>query len=360
MKPRLISTLFVFVTSVSLLLADARIKFTTSSHDFGTIQEKDGDVTTRFEFTNTGDSPLLITRATATCGCTSPEYPKKPLRPGEKGEIVVTYHAKGRPGPFDKSIYVYSNDAKNEKVLLTITGNVVSATGVRETFTEELGGGLRVKTLSLNFFDVYPGRNNRTRTLAVYNEGDTPMTLTYRNVPKHIHIDCDPEVIEPKQQGRVLVTFETEKVKDWGTRTDVIDIYVRGQETRMKNNHITLLADIWEDFSKLSKEQRQNAPEIEVSNTILDFERGNNTRTRELTVRNTGKETLQIRKVQHDDAEAFKTTIEKTSLKPGEATKMRVTFDPSKTKKRSINQHLTIISNDPSNSRVIVNIQAGK
>jgi hypothetical protein len=128
----------------------------------------------------------------------------------------------------------------------------------------------------------------------------------------------------------------------------------------MKNNHITLLADIWEDFSKLSKEQRQNAPEIEVSNTILDFERGNNTRTRELTVRNTGKETLQIRKVQHDDAEAFKTTIEKTSLKPGEATKMRVTFDPSKTKKRSINQHLTIISNDPSNSRVIVNIQAGK
>ena len=90
MKTRLISTLFVFFTSVSLLLADAKIKFTTNTHDFGTIQEKDGDVTTRFEFTNTGDSPLLITRATATCGCTSPEYPKKPLRPGEKGEIVVT------------------------------------------------------------------------------------------------------------------------------------------------------------------------------------------------------------------------------------------------------------------------------
>ena len=211
MKTRLISTLFVFFTSVSLLLADAKIKFTTNTHDFGTIQEKDGDVTAKFEFTNTGDSPLLITRATATCGCTTPEHPKKPLRPGEKGEIVVTYHAKGRPGPFDKSIYVYSNDAKNEKVLLTITGNVVSATGVRETFTEELGGGLRVKTLSLNFFDVYPGRNNRTRTLAVYNEGDTPMTLTYRNVPNHIHIDCDPEVIEPKQQGRVLVTFVINK-----------------------------------------------------------------------------------------------------------------------------------------------------
>jgi len=360
LKPRFLTLLFLFFTSVTVLLADAKIKFATKTHDFGTIQEKDGDVTAKFEFTNVGDTPLLITRATATCGCTTPVHPKKPLRPGEKGEIVVTYHAKGRPGPFDKSIYVFSNDAKNEKVLLTITGNVVSATGIRETFTEELGGGLRIKTNSLNFFDVYPGRNNRTRTLAVYNEGDSPMTLTYRNVPKHVHIECDPEVIEPKQQGRVLITFETEKANDWGTHTDVIDIFVKGQETQMKNNHITLLADIWEDFSKLSKEQRQNAPEIEVSNTIIDFEKGNKTRTKELTIRNTGKEKLQLRKVQNDDPEAFQTSIDKTSLNPGETTKVRITFNPAKTKKRNINQHLTIISNDPSNSRVIVNIQAGK
>lgn len=359
MKLRILTLLLVF-SSAATLLADAKISFATKTHDFGTIQEKDGDVTAKFVFTNQGDTPLLITRTTATCGCTTPEHPKKPLRPGEQGEIVVTYHAKGRPGPFDKSIYVFSNDAKNEKVLLTITGNVVSATGVRETFTEELGGGLRVKTNTLNFFDVYPGRNNRTRTLAVYNEGNTPMTLTYRNVPKHIHIDCDPEVIDPKQQGRVLVTFETEKADDWGTHTDVIDIYVKGQETRMKNNRITLLADIWEDFSKLTREQRQQAPEIEVSNTILDFERGNNARTREFTIRNTGREKLMIRKIQNDDAEAFDTTIDKTALAPGQTAKVRVTFRPDKTRKRTINQHITVISNDPNNSRVIVNIQAGK
>jgi len=79
-----------------------------------------------------------------------------------------------------------------------------------------------------------------------------------------------------------------------------------------------------------------------------------------LTIRNTGKEKLQLRKVQNDDPEAFQTSIDKTSLNPGETTKVRITFNPAKTKKRNINQHLTIISNDPSNSRVIVNIQAGK
>lgn len=346
--------------SVSLLLADAKIKFAKDTYDFGTIQEKDGDVTTTFQFTNEGDTPLLITRATSTCGCTSPEYPKKPLRPGEKGEISVTYHAKGRPGTFDKSIYVYSNDPKQEKILLTITGNVISSTGVRETFTEELGAGLRLKTTSLNFFDVYPGRQNRTRTLAVYNEGSTPIKLTFRNVPQHIYVESEPELIQPKTEGRVLVTYLTEKSKDWGPRNDMFDIYVKGQETRMKNNHIVIMADIWEDFSNLTKEQRQKAPEIEVSNTVLDFERGPKVRTRTLTISNVGRERLVIRKVTCSDVDGVTTSIDKTTIKPGEVAKVQVTYDPSKSKNRNLNNHLTIISNDPSNSRVIVNLQGGK
>ena len=346
--------------SVSAVLADAKIAFPKETHDFGTIQEKDGDVTVSFEFTNTGDTPLLITRATATCGCTTPDYTKKPLRPGEKGEIKVTYHAKGRPGPFDKSIYVYSNDPKNEKVLLTITGNVISSTGVRETYTEELGAGLRLKTTTLNFFDVYPGRANRTRTLAVYNEGTSPIKLSFRNVPKHLYIECDPEVIQPKSEGRIQVTFLTDKVKDWGTRNDLFDIFVKGMETRMKNNHIMTMADIWEDFSDLTKEQRLQAPEIEVSNTIVDFGKGGKARSESITIRNTGHQTLKIRKVQNEDEETFATSLDKDTLKPGETATLRITYDPAKTSRRNITQHLTIISNDPSNSRVIVNLQGGK
>ena len=360
MKLRIFNLFLFLLASVSIMLADAKIEFARKTHDFGTIQEKDGDVTATFEFTNAGDTPLLITRATSTCGCTTPEYPKKPLRPGEKGEISVTYHAKGRPGTFDKSVYVYSNDSKNEKMLLTITGNVISSTGVRETFTEELGGGLRLKTKTLNFFDVYPGRANRTRTLAVYNEGTTPMKLTFRNVPNHVYIECEPEMVEPKQEGRVMITFITDRVKDWGPRTDMLDIYVKGQETRMKDNHLLLMADIWEDFSDLSKEQRKKAPEIEVSNTLLDFERGSKARTQSVTIRNTGHEKLQIRKVVNDEPEALSTSLDKTSIKPGETARLQVTYDPAKTTKRNLNQHLTIICNDPSNSRVIINLQGGK
>jgi len=361
MKFRILSILFTFFASASILLADAKIAFTKTTHDFGTIQEKDGDVTVKFEFSNEGDTPLLITRAHASCGCTTPEYSKKPLRPGEKGEIVVTYHAKGRPGAFDKSIYVYSNDAKKEKVLLTITGNVISATGVRESYSEELGGGLRLKSKAINFFDVYPTRANRTRSLSVYNEGATPMRLSFRNVPKHVHIECEPEVVEPKSEGIVRLTYLADKVHDWGSRNDLIDVYVKGQETRMNDNHLLIMADIWEDFSGLTKEQRQKAPVIEVSSTIIDFEKGSRQPvTRELTIRNTGKEKLTIRKIQNDEDEVFITSLSSSTIKPGDSAKLRITFDPAKTNLHSISQHLTIISNDPSNSRVIVNLQASK
>ena len=103
-------TLFLFRSPV---LADAGITFNKKSHDFGTINELDGDVTCEFEVTNTGNSPLLLLRAVSSCGCTVPEFQKEPIRPGQKGIIRVTYHAKGRPGPFTKSVRIYDNSKPN-------------------------------------------------------------------------------------------------------------------------------------------------------------------------------------------------------------------------------------------------------
>lgn len=357
---RFTTLLLILLASVSALLAESKAKFEVLTHDFGTIKESDGDVTYSFKFVNEGDSPLLIARAQASCGCTSPEYPKKPLRPGESGEIKVTYHAKGRPGPFDKSVYVYTNAKSQERLMLTITGNVISTTGPIDTYTEQLGGGLRVKTTSLNFFDVYPTRAHRTRALMCYNESDEPIRITFRNVPKHVHVECDPEVIAPKSEGKVLVTFLTDKVKDWGPRKDLFDIFVKGKETKMKGNHIALMSDIWEDFSDMSKKDRDNAAEVDVSSTLVNFGKGGETRTQDITIRNTGKDKLVIRKIYNEKSDAFRTELTETVLKPGQISTLTITFDPAKCEQKSVSHNITIITNDPSNSRVIVSLQAAK
>lgn len=355
---RLSFLLLCCMTLAAQAWADSKIKFEVMTHDFGTIQETDGDAKCVFKFTNEGDTPLLITRAQASCGCTSPEYPKKPVRPGESGEIKVTYHAKGRPGPFDKSVYVYSNDKSTERVMLTITGNVVNSGDKIQTYTEELGGGIRVKTTTLNFFDVYPGRPNRTRALMVYNESEQPVVLTFRNAPKHVDIVCDPEVIQPKQEGRINVTFVTDRVKDWGPRKDLFDIFVKGKETKMKNNHISVMADIWEDFSHLEAPDMEVAPEIELDQVNLAFSKEK--RTQEITIRNTGKQKLVIRKIMNDKEKACQIKLDDTVIKPGATTKMHITYNATQADGKSSNHHITVISNDPRNSRVLVNLQAAK
>ena len=102
----------------------AEATFDTKSHDFGTIQEAKGPVSCDFEFTNTGDKPLLIIDAAASCGCTRPEYPSKPIKPGKKGKIKVTFSPIGRPGAFKKSVKIKTN-GRERTTTLRIEGTVI-------------------------------------------------------------------------------------------------------------------------------------------------------------------------------------------------------------------------------------------
>lgn len=102
----------------------AKIEFNEYSYDFGIVQEKNGLVSHEFEFTNVGDGNLIIIEATATCGCTRPEYPKNPIAPGKKGKIKVTYNPIGRQGAIDRVVTVKTNGSP-KKVRLKLKGNVV-------------------------------------------------------------------------------------------------------------------------------------------------------------------------------------------------------------------------------------------
>lgn len=102
----------------------AEATFEVKSHDFGTIKEANGPVSCTFEFTNTGNKPLLIIDATASCGCTRPEYPTKPIKPGKKGKIKVTYSPIGRPGAFKKTVKIKTN-GKERTTTLRIEGTVI-------------------------------------------------------------------------------------------------------------------------------------------------------------------------------------------------------------------------------------------
>lgn len=106
----------------------AEIKFDKLTHNFGKFSEKTPVVNCVFTFTNIGETPLVINQAVASCGCTVPQYTKTPIKPGEKGELKVTYNGTGKfPGHFKKSITVRTNGAI-EMTRLYIEGDMEEAT----------------------------------------------------------------------------------------------------------------------------------------------------------------------------------------------------------------------------------------
>lgn len=101
----------------------AEISFTTREHNFGDVKVGK-TVTHPFEFTNTGNAPLVLADVRVTCGCTVINWPRQPIMPGEKGTIVVQFNSADRMGPQNKIVTVLSN-AKNEIERLLIRANVV-------------------------------------------------------------------------------------------------------------------------------------------------------------------------------------------------------------------------------------------
>ncbi|HAW51444.1 MAG TPA: hypothetical protein DCX54_03805 [Flavobacteriales bacterium] len=97
------------------------ITFETEVIDYGNI-EKGADGVREFKFTNTGKSPLIISNARGSCGCTVPTWPKEPIKPGESNVIKVKYDT-NRPGPINKSVTITSN-AKTATKVLRIKGNI--------------------------------------------------------------------------------------------------------------------------------------------------------------------------------------------------------------------------------------------
>lgn len=133
---QLLTLIFLFGISTQLVaqkpvvkqpLSNAEITFQEKSFDFGDIQQGN-QVSHKFVFQNTGSEPLMVLQVQTTCGCTAPEWPKKPIPPGDSSEIVVNFNTTKKVGRQNKIITVYTNGKKAEEKL-KIVANVLVPIG---------------------------------------------------------------------------------------------------------------------------------------------------------------------------------------------------------------------------------------
>lgn len=118
-----ITFMLVAIFTTAFAQSGARISFDKTTWNFGTFPESKVQ-TCVFTFKNTGNAPLVINQAVASCGCTVATYTKKPVAPGETGELKVSYNGKGKfEGHFKKSITVRTNGTP-ELVRLYVEGDM--------------------------------------------------------------------------------------------------------------------------------------------------------------------------------------------------------------------------------------------
>ena len=104
-------------------ILSAAFNWEKTTHEFGQIPQGT-PVEAVFEFTNTGDAPLIISNAKGSCGCTVPSYTKTPIAPGETGEVKAVFNAASM-GAFNKTVTLTAN-TENPNTVLRIKGEVVA------------------------------------------------------------------------------------------------------------------------------------------------------------------------------------------------------------------------------------------
>jgi hypothetical protein len=105
----------------------AVLKFDSTEHDFGTIAAGD-KVTHVYKFTNNGKADLVLSNVKPSCGCTVPDYTKTPVKPGETGEVKVTFDSSGKSGSQQKSVTITANTETGTETL-NFKANVTPAAG---------------------------------------------------------------------------------------------------------------------------------------------------------------------------------------------------------------------------------------
>lgn len=345
MKKLILATLAFLMFAVVVIAQDKpQIKFSEETFDFGTIKEEKGPADHKFTFTNTGTVPLVIQGVRSSCGCTTPSWSKEPVAPGEKGQITARYNPRHRPGPFRKSLTITSNADTPTKVLF-IKGIVEpKPKTIADEYPNKIGA-IRVRYRSLNMGKITTEKSF-TRSFKLYNDSDKDVTfLEKSDKPAYMTIKIEPQVLKPKQTAILSVTYDPAQKHDYGFVTDRLAIYTDEAEQARKD--LRIVATIEEYFPPLTPEELANAPKLTFDKTLHDF--GNINKGDKVTVdfvlNNTGKSDLNVRKVKANCG-CTVSQLEKDTLKPGESTTLKVTFNSAG--RRGIQQKsINIFSNDP-------------
>ncbi len=336
--------LFLLFDTVTAASQKSVLQFTKMVWNFGTIQEKDGPVSCRFDFVNTGKTPIVIEKVTVGCGCTTPKFSKEPVRPGAKGSITVTYNPKDRPGAFRKEITVRSTGGGED--VLSVTGDVVPSPKTTADRYPVSVGALSLSTTSVNLGYVARGKS-KSRAIEYFNGTNRPVEVqlvcrtprpSFTALPASVRIAAG-------DQGAVTLRYDFTASDVWGMQSDTVDLWIDGQ---LVDTYLVASSVATDDFSEMTADEIAAAPKAVFSAQYYNFgnlKAGNELR-RSFTLKNEGKQPLIIRDMKLGPR--MSTTLDPDrEIAAGETVTFEVMMDTKDAGTGKMMDRIVLIVNDP-------------
>lgn len=212
---------------------ESNLSFESDMWDFGEVAEDGGKVEYVFKFKNNLANPVVILDIRSGCGCTTPEYSRKPVKPGESGQVKIIFDPMNRPGFFAKSVMV-TTSASQEPLRLTVQGSVLPRQkSVEERYPFLLGDGLRME---INFHAFsYVGRGQQVeQKIGWINTSEREVRLRF--IPRQSSGLCRvdyQERLAAGAKGEFILIYNVPATSNrYGTLDDVFEIEVNGRVVR--------------------------------------------------------------------------------------------------------------------------------
>lgn len=337
--------LTIVATFASMQLFAQGFYFPTSKWDFGKIKEQSGVVCHTFKAVNKGSSPLVITKVYTSCGCTTTDYPTRPIAIGDTLQIKVCFDPAGRPGEFDKDVNIAVNGQFRNTI--TISGEVEAKPHtIEDDYPFYMVGGLRFDQNTFGFRQMGQGTvssmvvryvntsNNRIRPKFVFVKKSGFLKITY------------PEYIEAGAKGDITLTYDLSKTQNaYGIHTDKIVVIVGEKQSDMSLYTSVIGVD---DFRNTSLD---TAPKLKLSTQFYNFgeiPQRDEPYKHTIVATNEGDEPLIVRSVGTRTTGVSTTLHTGTVIAPHDTIKFDLILDSRRYYMPDVFDYIPIVVNDPS------------
>jgi hypothetical protein len=321
--------------------------FSNTTYDYGHIKEDGGAQQCTFEARNNGHNTIEVINVTTTCGCTSTQFNRGPIAPGESFTLQISFNPMNRPGRIDKQIFVSTSDS-SQAIELNIAGFVLERErSIDELYPFDMGGGLRLRS-NFHAFGYLEHGNEIEEHIAYINTSDEEINISIISDKQSGALAIRvPESIPPGATGDIIMSYTLPEQCDiYGTLSDILHLEINGVKSNYPLSAEAIATDNFDMMDDIL------APRTDISENIIKFGDVNSSKefyTKRITLSNSGESPLIIRSIESMSEAIECTVIGEHTITPGQQSEIEVRLYVNRIQEDEypFTTRIRLVTNDP-------------